>query len=167
MSGDRGSQTPVLKLVAGGERIDISTSPPNRDLDWAILMARAQDGDGAAYRRLLQEITPYLRSLAARRHRSADDIEDAVQDILLTFIPSATPTIRCDPSVRGWRRLPSGARSIGCGGEAATSAGRRLSSRSTRQSRTVVWIWKGNRTGESWNGPSAISRQHNRWPLNY
>ncbi|WP_298101632.1 sigma-70 family RNA polymerase sigma factor [Bradyrhizobium sp.] len=85
MSGDRGSQTPVLKLVAGGERIDVSTSPPNRDLDWAILMARAQDGDGAAYQRLLQEITPYLRSLAARRHRSADDIEDAVQDILLTI----------------------------------------------------------------------------------
>jgi RNA polymerase sigma factor (sigma-70 family) len=83
MTGDRASQTPILKLVASGERIE--ARPPNRDLDWAILMARAQDGDGAAYQRLLQEITPYLRSLAARRHRSADDIEDAVQDILLTI----------------------------------------------------------------------------------
>jgi len=29
-------------------------------------------------------MTPYLRSLAARRHRDPSDIEDAVQDILLT-----------------------------------------------------------------------------------
>ncbi|UTD30081.1 RNA polymerase subunit sigma [Bradyrhizobium sp. WD16] len=48
-------------------------------------MARAQDGDTAAYRRLLEEVTPYLRSLAARRHRDPNDIEDAVQDILLTI----------------------------------------------------------------------------------
>lgn len=85
MTGDRSSQTPILKLVAKDERIGINARPPNRDLDWAILMARAQDGDGVAYQWLLQEITPYLRSLAARRHRGADDIEDAVQDILLTI----------------------------------------------------------------------------------
>jgi RNA polymerase sigma-70 factor (ECF subfamily) len=48
-------------------------------------MARAQEGDGAAYRRLLEEVAPYLRSLAARRHRDANDIEDAVQDVLLTI----------------------------------------------------------------------------------
>jgi RNA polymerase sigma-70 factor (ECF subfamily) len=48
-------------------------------------MARAQDGDGAAYRRLLQEVAPYLRSLAASRHRDPSDAEDAVQDILLTI----------------------------------------------------------------------------------
>lgn len=55
-----------------------------RDLDWSILMARAQDGDGSAYFRLLEAMTPYLRSLAARRHRDPNDIEDAVQDVLLT-----------------------------------------------------------------------------------
>lgn len=54
-------------------------------LDWSILMARAQDGDGAAYLRLLQEITPYLRSRTARYHRDPRDIEDTVQDILLTL----------------------------------------------------------------------------------
>ncbi len=48
-------------------------------------MARAQDGDGDAYRRLLEEVTPYLRSLAALRHRDPSDAEDAVQDILLTI----------------------------------------------------------------------------------
>jgi RNA polymerase sigma-70 factor (ECF subfamily) len=48
-------------------------------------MARAQDGDSGAYRRLLEEITPYLRSLAASRHRDPSDAEDAVQEILLTI----------------------------------------------------------------------------------
>jgi RNA polymerase sigma-70 factor (ECF subfamily) len=47
-------------------------------------MASAQTGDQEAYRRLLQDITPYLRALAARHIRNADDIEDAVQDVLLT-----------------------------------------------------------------------------------
>ena len=48
-------------------------------------MARAQDGDRGAYRRLLEEITPYLRSLAARRMPNRSDVEDAVQDALLTI----------------------------------------------------------------------------------
>ncbi len=55
-----------------------------RDLDWSILMARAQGGDSVAYRRLLEEITPYLRVLATRRHCHPNDAEDAVQDVLLT-----------------------------------------------------------------------------------
>ena len=53
--------------------------------DWSGLMARAQNGDAAAYRRLLGEIAPYLRSLAARRFRGPQDVEDSVQDILLTI----------------------------------------------------------------------------------
>jgi len=48
-------------------------------------MARAQAGDREAYRRLLEEITPYLRSLAARRMPNRSDVEDAVQDALLTI----------------------------------------------------------------------------------
>ncbi|MBC8745359.1 sigma-70 family RNA polymerase sigma factor [Paraburkholderia sp. WC7.3b] len=47
-------------------------------------MARAQAGDREAYRRLLQDIAPYLRALAARHFRSDEDREDAVQDVLLT-----------------------------------------------------------------------------------
>jgi RNA polymerase sigma-70 factor (ECF subfamily) len=47
-------------------------------------MARAQGGDREAYRRLLEEITPYLRSLAAQRIPNRGDVEDAVQDALLT-----------------------------------------------------------------------------------
>ncbi|MGH7072834.1 MAG: sigma-70 family RNA polymerase sigma factor [Stellaceae bacterium] len=48
-------------------------------------MAHAQAGDSDAYRRLLSAISPYLRGLAARRHRDPRDIEDVVQDILLTL----------------------------------------------------------------------------------
>src|SRR3546814_97638 len=48
-------------------------------------MGRAQMGDGDAYLRSLHEVTPYLRSLAARRHHNAADVEDAVQDVLLTI----------------------------------------------------------------------------------
>jgi RNA polymerase sigma factor (sigma-70 family) len=55
-----------------------------RDLDWSILMARAQGGDGEAYRRLLTDIAPYLQSLARRHHRDPGDVEDTVQDVLLT-----------------------------------------------------------------------------------
>jgi RNA polymerase sigma-70 factor, ECF subfamily len=55
-----------------------------RALDWSILMAHAQTGDGEAYRRLLGQVTPYLRSLARRYHNNPEDVEDAVQDILLT-----------------------------------------------------------------------------------
>jgi RNA polymerase sigma-70 factor (ECF subfamily) len=52
--------------------------------DWAQSMAAAQSGDAAAYRRLLTAIAPYLRSIAARHHRDRADVEDSVQDILLT-----------------------------------------------------------------------------------
>jgi len=54
-------------------------------ISWSILMARAQGGDRAAYRRLLEEITPYLRALAASRRIDRVDVEDAVQDVLLTL----------------------------------------------------------------------------------
>jgi RNA polymerase sigma-70 factor, ECF subfamily len=52
--------------------------------DWSNLMARAQDGDRNAYRALLEEVVPYLRAVAARRFRDVSDIDDSVQDILLT-----------------------------------------------------------------------------------
>lgn len=53
--------------------------------EWGALMARAQDGDQAAYRRLLREILPYLRTVMRSFHRPSADVEDAVQDALLTI----------------------------------------------------------------------------------
>lgn len=63
--------------------MDSDTNEP--DHEWAALMAAAQCGDAAAYRRLLTAITPYLRGIAARHHRERVDVEDSVQDILLTL----------------------------------------------------------------------------------
>src|SRR5260221_2964891 len=51
---------------------------------WSSLMGRAQTGDRDAYRRLLIEITPYVRALAGRHHRDHADVEDTTQDVLLT-----------------------------------------------------------------------------------
>ena len=79
MSPSSHNRSPDLTLVAEPER------PAARELDWSIYMARAQAGDRGAYRRLLEEITPYLRSLAARRMPNRSDVEDAVQDALLTI----------------------------------------------------------------------------------
>jgi RNA polymerase sigma-70 factor (ECF subfamily) len=53
--------------------------------DWSKLMARSQDGDREAYRTLLEGVTPYIRSLAARCFKQPTDAEDAVQDVLLTI----------------------------------------------------------------------------------
>ena len=48
-------------------------------------MAAAQEGDRAAYERLLREILPFIRSIVRRQHRAPDRIEDVVQDVLLTL----------------------------------------------------------------------------------
>lgn len=56
-----------------------------REREWSRLMAAAQDGDRAAYERLLREILPFLRTLARNWHRSPDRMEDVVQDVLLTL----------------------------------------------------------------------------------
>ena len=74
----RAAATPERPLAAPATRADGT-------LDWSIAMARAQQGDRHAYRCLLEEITPYLRALAVRHIGNRSDIEDTVQDILLTI----------------------------------------------------------------------------------
>ena len=63
-----------------------ATTAPQSDADeaWSRLMAAAQDGDRAAYERLLREIVPFVRAVVARQHRQADRVEDVVQDVLLS-----------------------------------------------------------------------------------
>jgi RNA polymerase sigma-70 factor (ECF subfamily) len=53
-----------------------------RDENWRTLMRTAQDGDSAAYARLLAEILPLLRRVAGRKWPG--DADDIVQDILLS-----------------------------------------------------------------------------------
>jgi RNA polymerase sigma-70 factor (ECF subfamily) len=52
---------------------------------WSALMAGAQDGDRDSYRRLLLAVTPYLRAIASQSLRNPHDVEDVVQDILMTI----------------------------------------------------------------------------------
>lgn len=52
---------------------------------WAALMVAAQAGDRRAYETLLREVTPRIRVLCRARIRDAAEVEDAVQDTLLTL----------------------------------------------------------------------------------
>ncbi len=61
------------------------TPQQEKEAEWSRWMAAAQDGDRAAYERLLKDCLPFLRSIASRYHRTADRREDVVQDILLTL----------------------------------------------------------------------------------
>jgi RNA polymerase sigma factor (sigma-70 family) len=67
-----------------GDRRD-GRSRKRRESNWTILMARAQGGDAEAYLELLREITPYIRFRASRFFRDPCDVEDTVQDCLLTI----------------------------------------------------------------------------------
>jgi RNA polymerase sigma-70 factor (ECF subfamily) len=88
LAGRRGRK-PALRLVASsgsGSAADRAAGAGSGTgkLDWSRLMGRAQDGDREAYRALLEDMAPYLRSLTGRCFKESADIEDAVQDILLT-----------------------------------------------------------------------------------
>jgi len=90
MSSNSHDRDPDLTLVADAARNSATRSRSGeggratRELDWSIYMARAQGGDRNAYRRLLEDVTPYLRSIAARYFQNSGDIEDTVQEVLLT-----------------------------------------------------------------------------------
>ena len=87
MQSSSQNRGPVLTLVKEGAAPSEPAPPAmqaERALDWSIYMARAQGGDRVAYRRLLEEITPYLRALAVRCLQNQGDVEDVVQDVLMT-----------------------------------------------------------------------------------
>ena len=84
MSSSQPSRGPALSLVKQATAAAGAAEHSDRALDWSIYMARAQGGDREAYRRLLEQIAPYLRALAARRMQNRSDLEDAVQDTLVT-----------------------------------------------------------------------------------
>jgi RNA polymerase sigma-70 factor (ECF subfamily) len=82
LASKHNSSTPPT-LGAGSATDD--TRKAGEMLNWSKLMARAQDGDREAYRKLLEGVTPYLRSLARQWFKEPADVEDAVQDALLTI----------------------------------------------------------------------------------
>ena len=56
-----------------------------RDERWSALMAQAQAGNSRAYDTLLRECLPLLRAICRQRLREPAEVEDAVQDTLLTL----------------------------------------------------------------------------------
>ena len=71
--------TPRLTLV----NVDRERSSQGQS-DWSRLMTCAQDGDRDAYRILLTEIEPFIRSIAIGYLSRSADMEDAIQDVLMT-----------------------------------------------------------------------------------
>ncbi len=69
---------PVDRDASSGDARSLDTEPL-----WNTLMARAQDGDRAAYETLLLDISPYVRAIARRCLGQCEEVEDAVQEILM------------------------------------------------------------------------------------
>ena len=84
MSSSRPSSLTSAAIGAAQRRDAADAVSAGRDRDRAALMARAQAGEREAYRRLLEDITPFIRALASRRLRDPSEVEDAMQDVLLT-----------------------------------------------------------------------------------
>jgi RNA polymerase sigma-70 factor (ECF subfamily) len=72
------------KLLEGAE-LDRKT----RDAEWSTLMRAALAGDEAAYRKLLDNLSRFLRGVVRRGFAGVgiarDDVEDVVQDVLLAI----------------------------------------------------------------------------------
>ncbi len=65
---------------------DDDTEPAStRDAQWCAQMRAAQNGDQSAYGALLVELLPMLRAFVSRRWGSAQDVDDIVQEILLSL----------------------------------------------------------------------------------
>lgn len=71
------------------------------DAALAGLLAAAQRGDGAAYAAFLAAVTPMLRRFARARLTKGTDLEDFVQDTLLS-LHQARATYRPDQPVGPW-----------------------------------------------------------------
>ena len=70
---------------------------------WEVLLARANDGDGAAFAQFLHAVTPTLRAVIRRRGEGLppDQHEDVLQEVLLA-IHLKRLTWRRDEPVRPW-----------------------------------------------------------------
>jgi RNA polymerase sigma factor (sigma-70 family) len=92
----------------------VKAEPQNRstdDLRRSAQMAAAQAGDRAAYEALLRECVPLIKAVADRQGIPPDQIDDVVQDVLLT-IHRARQTYDPARSFTGWLRIIAKRRAI-------------------------------------------------------
>jgi RNA polymerase sigma factor (sigma-70 family) len=81
------------------------------DVRRSALMVRAQAGDKAAYETLLHDCVPLVRAIARRQGVSADQVDDVVQEVLLT-IHRARQTYDPSRSFTAWLRVIAERRAI-------------------------------------------------------
>ena len=75
---------PLVQARQGKHMSDVNTRRERHE-DWRQLMGATQRGDSAAYEKLLSELLPVLRQVVRRRWKNPNDVEDIVQDILLSL----------------------------------------------------------------------------------
>lgn len=81
-TGNRGEAAP--RAEAGMASPSDNSKRQEREERWRTLMRDAQDGSEGAYSQLLSELLPLLRAIVRRKWRNQQDVEDIVQDILLS-----------------------------------------------------------------------------------
>jgi RNA polymerase sigma factor (sigma-70 family) len=62
----------------------VSAATDEADLRWRQLMHAAQAGDSASYEQLLREVLPFLRAIIVRRCGARCELEEILQETLLT-----------------------------------------------------------------------------------
>lgn len=82
--------------------VDPAAGPRPEDR-WGPAMAAAQSGDEEAYRKLLEELLPFVRRQVRARVASAADAEDVVQNALIA-IHRGRHTYRPDRPFAPWMR---------------------------------------------------------------
>ncbi len=104
---------PPSAMERSGRRM-ATAEPQNLTADDArrsALMAAAQAGDRIAYETLLRDCVPLIKSVARRQGVRPDDVEDVVQEVLLT-IHRARQTYDPGRSFTAWLRVIAERRAI-------------------------------------------------------
>jgi RNA polymerase sigma factor (sigma-70 family) len=77
----------------------------------SALMAAAQSGDKTAYETLLRDCVPLVRAIARRQGVAADQVDDVVQEVLLT-VHRARQTYDPSRSFTAWLRVIAERRAV-------------------------------------------------------
>jgi RNA polymerase sigma factor (sigma-70 family) len=87
------------------------SKPTADDARRSALMAAAQAGDKTAYQTLLRDCVPLVRAIARRQGVSAGQVDDVVQEVLLT-IHRARQTYDPSRSFTAWLRVIAERRAV-------------------------------------------------------
>lgn len=101
----------AFRLQRGRAEVCLTIEGRTGDEGWGELLAAAQSGDAAAYRRFLISATPFVRAVVRNSGRWTDDVDDIVQDALLT-VHRVRHTYEPGRPVKPWLAAIAARRSI-------------------------------------------------------